>query len=216
MTESGKGTGGPRIAGTIDGDLQPCWLCGRSVGIRALFCHGCGAVQPPRDLDHFTRLGLERRFDIDPEHLARQHAGLSRALTPERFVARGVRQQSNAAAQARALDEAQTVLRDPVRRARYLLTLLEAGPVENDPGSGPEVAELRRRLDAATDAIAIDRIAHEVAHRIEGCIRELAHAFRVGLTGTAARVLGRLEELEAVAADARARRTRHAPPVPPA
>ncbi|MGQ9367734.1 molecular chaperone DnaJ [Azospirillum sp. ST 5-10] len=217
MSESGKGTGGPRIAGTIDGDLHPCWLCGRSVAARALFCHGCGAVQPPAALDHFTRLGLERRFDIDLEQLARQHAGLSRALTPERFVARGVRQQSNAAAQAEALAEAHAVLRDPVRRARYLLELLGGDRIENDPGTAPEESELRARLDAAAadpdaGAAAMDRVAHEVAQRIEGCIRELAHAFRTGLTGAAARVLARLEALEAVAADARARRARRAPP----
>lgn len=208
MTQSGKGGGGgPRIAGTIEGDMQPCWLCGRSVSSRALFCHSCGAVQPPRGgVDHFTRLGLERRFDIEPETLTRQFTGLGRALDPDRFLARGKRQQEYARAQADALAEGYEVLRDPVRRARYLLHLLGAGPLENDPGEPADVTALRAELAAATDPLVIDRLALDVEQRMEACIRELAMAFRAGLTATARRVVARLEELEDIAAEARARR----------
>lgn len=209
MTRSGSGKGGgagPRIAGTIDGDMQPCWLCGGSVAARALFCHSCGAVQPPRGIDHFARLGLERRFDIDLETLSRQFTGLGRALDPDRFVARGKRQQEHARAQAAALAEGYDVLRDPVRRARYLLDLLGAGPLENDPGEPADVTALRADLAAITDAPAVDRLALDVEQRVESCIRELALAFRTGLTGNARRLLARLDELEAIAAEARARR----------
>ena len=67
MTSSKSGPPGSSggISGSIAGDLEPCGACGRSVAPRALFCHACGAAQPPRPLDPFTRLGLERRFDID-------------------------------------------------------------------------------------------------------------------------------------------------------
>ncbi|HYD64329.1 molecular chaperone DnaJ [Azospirillum sp.] len=210
MTQSGKGRDGgtgPRIAGTIEGDMQPCWLCGRSVAGRALFCHACGAVQPPREgLDHFTRLGLECRFDIELEALNRQFTGLGRALDPDRFVARGKRQQEHARAQADALAEAYEMLRDPVRRARYLLDLSGAGPLENDPGEPADVTALRGELAAATDALTVDRLALDVEQRAEACIRELAMAFRAGLTATARRVVARLEELEDIAAEARTRR----------
>ena len=108
MTRSKSGPPGNSggISGAIAGDLEPCGTCGRSVAPRALFCHACGAAQPPRPLDPFTRLGLERRFDSDLEQLSKQHAGFTRVMDPERFAARGPRQQANAKAQVEALREA--------------------------------------------------------------------------------------------------------------
>ncbi|PWC54625.1 molecular chaperone DnaJ [Azospirillum sp. TSO22-1] len=205
MSQSDNGNG-PRIAGTIAGDMQPCWLCGRSVSARALFCHGCGAVLPPRELDHFARLNLECRFDIDLEQLGRQHTGLTKALDPERFVARGARQQAHARAQAEAMTAAYEVLRDPVRRARYLLEMLGIERVAASPADDPDAMDLRGDLAAAPDAAAVDRVALDVVHRIEACIRDLSIAFRTGLTGNAARVLARLEDLDAIAEAARERR----------
>ncbi|MBP2294206.1 Fe-S protein assembly co-chaperone HscB [Azospirillum rugosum] len=224
MTTSDSGPprfpAGNGIAGAIDGDLEPCWQCGRSVAARAFFCHSCGAVQPPRPLDHFTRLGLEARFDIDLETLARQHAGFSRSLDPDRFAARGARQQANARAQSDALTEAFETLRDPVRRARYLLALTGATPPPGLEAAADEVAEdeevaaLARQLDAAQDVAAVDRLAAEVGQRIESCIKYLAIAFRNGQTDNAVRILARLERLEALCADARRRRAGLAPNTP--
>ncbi|MCW2236210.1 Fe-S protein assembly co-chaperone HscB [Azospirillum canadense] len=214
------GSGPMGIAGAIDGDLEPCWQCGRSVAARAFFCHSCGAVQPPRPLDHFTRLGLEARFDIDLETLARQHAGFSRSLDPDRFAARGARQQANARAQSDALTEACETLRDPVRRARYLLALTGAVPppgledADDAVAEDEEVAALARQLDTAQDVAAVDRLATEVGQRIESCIKYLAIAFRNGQTDNAVRILARLERLEALCADARGRRAGLAPKTP--
>ena len=216
MTTSDSGTPQPPkgIAGSINGDLEPCWLCGRSVAARALFCHSCGAVQAPRPLDHFTRLGLERRFDIELEALNRQHAGFSRALDPERFAARGTRQQANARAQVDALADAYETLRDPVRRARYLLDLEGAPQPPQEAEDDEEVAALSGQLAAAHDVAAIDRLAADVGQRIESCIKYLAIAFRNGQTDNAARILARLEQLESLCAAARARRAGLAPKTP--
>ncbi|WP_448205788.1 molecular chaperone DnaJ [Azospirillum sp. sgz302134] len=215
MTTSDSGPRFPMgIAGAIDGDLEPCWLCGGSVTARALFCHSCGAVQPPRPVDHFTRLGLERRFDIEPEAVKRQHAGFSRALDPQRFTARGARQKANARAQLEALDEAFETLRDPVRRARYLLDLLGEPPAGGMAEDDGEVAALTGQLEAAQDAPAIDRLAADLGQRVESCIKYLAIAFRNGQTNNAARILARLERLEALCADARARRAGLSPTAP--
>lgn len=200
------------IAGAIDGGMEACRSCGRPVAPRALFCHSCGAAQPPRPLDPFTRLGLERRFDLDSEALARQYAGFSRALDPQRFAARGARQQENARAQAAALAAAHEVLRDPVSRAYALLDLDGVAP-PTDTEDDEEVAELETDVAAAPDAPAIDRLASRIGQRIESCIKYLAIAFRNGQTDKAALLLARLERLEALRAEARARRP-GAPPVP--
>ncbi|MFP5517389.1 MAG: molecular chaperone DnaJ [Alphaproteobacteria bacterium] len=224
----GNNSGG--ISGAIAGDLEPCGACGRSVAPRALFCHACGAAQPPRPLDPFTRLGLERRFDIDLEQLSKQHAGFTRAMDPERFAARGPRQQANANAQVDALREAYEVLRDPIRRAHALLSLLGGTPApseedENGAGNGDEeIADLAARLTRADDALELDRIGLDLSQRIEACIKYLAPAFRKAQTASgpdsppatdgAARILARLERLEALAADVRDRRAARTPPRP--
>lgn len=208
MSHSNDGTG-PHpsgIAGTIDGGLQPCWLCGQSVGPRALFCHGCGAVLPPRPLDHFARLGVEPRFDLDLTVLGRQLAGFTRALDPARFAARGARQQANARAQADALTQAYAVLHDPLQRAHYLLLRLGADSLPPDPDRDPDTAALTAALARATDAAAVDQVATDTTRLTEEGIRALASAFRRGMAGDAARLLARLEALEAIAAAARDRR----------
>lgn len=220
----GNSSGG--ISGAIAGDLEPCGTCGRSVAPRALFCHACGAAQPPRPLDPFTRLGLERRFDIDLEQLAKQHAGFTRAMDPERFAARGPRQQANAKAQVEALREAYEVLRDPIRRAHALLALLGGPPVAGDEdGNGDEeIADLASRLSRADNALELDRIGLDLSQRVEACIKYLTPAFRKAQTASgpdsppasdgAARILARLERLEALATEVRDRRAALTPPRP--
>ncbi len=220
----GNSSGG--ISGAIAGDLEPCGTCGRSVAPRALFCHACGAAQPPRPLDPFTRLGLERRFDIDLDQLAKQHAGFSRAMDPERFAARGPRQQANAKAQVEALRDAYEVLRDPIRRAHALLALLGGPPASGgEDGNGDEeIADLATRLSRAEDAQELDRIGLDLSQRGEACIKYLAPAFRKAQTASgpdsppasdgAARILARLERLEALAAEVRDRRAALTPPRP--
>ncbi|MBY6262136.1 molecular chaperone DnaJ [Azospirillum sp. 412522] len=229
MTSSKSGPPGNSssgISGAIAGDLEACGTCGRSVAPRALFCHACGAAQPPRPLDPFTRLGLERRFDIDLDQLSKQHAGFTRAMDPERFAARGPRQQANAKAQVEALSDAYEVLRDPIRRAHALLSLLGGAPaMDGEGGDGDEeIADLVTRLARAVDAQELDRIGLDLNQRVETCIRYLAPAFRKAQSASgpdsppafdgAARILARLERLEALATEVRDRRAGLTPPRP--
>jgi len=220
MTRSESGPPGPRAGaspGSIAGDLEPCWSCGAPVAPRALFCHACGAIQPPRDLDPFARLGMERRFALDPAQLTRQHAGFGRALDPQRFAAKGLREQANAKAQADALQEAFETLRDPVRRAHALLNLLGGDrsttvPVLGENESDDDLAALTDALSAAAaDGAALDRLGLDIAGRIEDGIGQLGPALAKAQgdptkIGAATHILARLEGLEALAAEAAARR----------
>lgn len=205
---------GSRIAGTIDGDMIPCWLCGKNLGRRALFCHACGAVQPPRELDHFARLGLERRYDIELEHLDRQRHGLAKALDPDRFLARGARQQEYARLQSEALDAAHAALREPLSRARYLLEL-EKVPLAVFAAPDDELGPLRAELAAASECAVLDRLGMDVSRRITEGVTSLSAAFRRDRFEDAARLVIRLQGLEAIATEARARRPAPPSPQPP-
>jgi len=193
--------------------MVSCWLCSQPVSQRALFCHHCGTVQPPRVLDPFTRLGLPVRFDVDAAALERQFTGFRRTLAPERFAGKGPRERSNARAHLDALQHAYDTLRDPVRRARYLLDAAQApaaatgAPVDPEL-LDPELAALEAEAAETSDAVVLDRLANRAARAIEQCILDLSAAFRAGELGSAAAAMARLEQLEALAAAVRERRQR--------
>ncbi|EWY37692.1 hypothetical protein N825_16705 [Skermanella stibiiresistens SB22] len=202
---SGKGAngGGP---GMVMGDMVSCWLCSNPVSTRALFCHTCGTIQPPRVLDPFTRLGLPIRFDLDPAAVERQFAGFQRTLSPERFESKGPREKSNARAQLDAFRHAHDTLRDPIRRARHLLDIAHGAAARRAPLADPELDALEAELAAAGDTVELDRLANHATREMERCIHDLSAAFRANDFDTATRVVHRLERLEALAGAARERR----------
>ncbi len=154
-----------------------CWLCQKGVTTRALFCHHCGTIQPVRELDHFARLGIERRLDIDMEHLEHQYAALSRTLDPQRFLIRGIGERGYAAKQIEALNAAYDTLSEPLKRGRYWLSLhsQESGKA-TEPH--PVIKELRSDLDRAAEPAQCDRVAHKAGHALEQGIMGLMQALR--------------------------------------
>src|SRR5262249_6963881 len=87
--------------------------------LRQLVLDVTGAMS---DLTHFERLGLPRRFRLDLADLERSYLGHSRLVHPDY-----VGDAPPALQAAAALNEAYATLRDPFRRAEYLLQL-EGGP----------------------------------------------------------------------------------------
>ena len=190
---------------TVHGDLY-CWLCQKSVSARALFCHHCGTIQPVRALDHFTRLGLERRIDIDTDQLEHQYAALSRTLDPQRFMIRGIGERGHAAKQLEALGEAYETLREPLRRGRYWLSLHEKD-FKSTVDSHPYIRELRRELDTAAEPAQCDRVAQKAGQAMEQGIMGLMQALRGEQWQQANVTLVELDGLESILGDVRARRT---------
>ena len=86
---------------------------------QVLFCHTCGAVQQPGQLDHFRRLGLEPDFDLDLDTVEKRYLGFQRATHPDRFATKPAKERAFAEAQAVALNQAYETLKDPLRRAAW-------------------------------------------------------------------------------------------------
>lgn len=183
-----------------------CWLCQRAESIRAIFCHHCGTVQPVRDIDHFTRLGVERRIDIDVEHLDHQFAALSRTLDPQRFLIRGIGERTNAAKQLEALKESHETLRDTLRRGRYWLSLHHAKE-QASPDVEPMIMALRAELSTASEPIACDRLAQKAGQAFEDGIMGLMQALRGQEWERANSALVHLEWLESILGDVRTKRS---------
>ena len=109
-----------------------CWSCEKDAGSGVL-CQACAAIQPAEaGLDHFAVLGAQPRFDVDEVELERRYRELSRQVHPDRFARADARARRASLARSVQLNQAWKTLRDPVKRAEYLLSLqgIEVGGEE--------------------------------------------------------------------------------------
>jgi molecular chaperone HscB len=122
--------------------------------------------------DFFEVLGVPRKYHLaKPDLEARYHA-LSKQLHPDRFARATPRERLNAVQQTTDLNDAWRVLRDPVKRAEYLLKLEgldvadeKSASVKADPALLMEMMEKNEQLAearAAQDARRIVALEEEV------------------------------------------------------
>ena len=196
--------------------VNPCWSCKGPVGARALFCSVCGAVQGPGSLDHFSRLGLTPTFEIDRDELERQYFGFQRRLHPDRFAGKSPREKALSQSQATSLNDAYETLKDPLKRAAYLLELL-GHPVDltacgtiNDPELLMEQMEKREAIAEASDLAEITRLSADADSEVIACHCHISAAFNAGDLNDAAHLTIRLKYLTKLAEDARLRKARMA------
>ncbi len=195
-------------------DLHPCWSCKGPVVQRALFCTTCTAVQGPGCVDHFTRLGQPRGFEIDTVALERAYFDLQRRLHPDRFATRTPKERALSQQQAVALNEAYETLNDPLKRAAYLLTL--AGrPVDihgtasvADPMLLMEMMELREQLAMAETPEQVGKVAAKADEEVLHCQCEMSKAFAHDDLDKAGHLTTRMKYLTKLAEEARARKAR--------
>jgi molecular chaperone HscB len=130
---------------------------------------------------HFERLGLPRRFRLDAAELELNYLVKSREVHPD-FTGNdpaGMRESA-------AVNDAYSTLRDPFRRAEYLLTI-EGGPAANDVRQMPaaflqEMLDVRMRIEEIKQIRDPDRSGRpnmEIAliHRRDGLLEEAANQF---------------------------------------
>jgi molecular chaperone HscB len=106
--------------------------------------------------DFFERLGLPRRFSVDPAALERAYLDRSRAVHPDFHTLSTSGEQAASETAAAAVNEAYTTLRDPFRRAEHLLALL-GGPSAADLKEIPPaflmgMMDLREQIEQASTA----------------------------------------------------------------
>jgi len=129
-----------------------CWHC-QSAMTGEYFCERCVKVQPvSKETDYFTCFGLPRRLTIDPNQLELKFYELSRAFHPDFYHNKSETEQSISLSNAATLNTAYRTLRDPIKRAEYLLDL-EAGSVKEIRTSPPadlfeQILNLQETLDA--------------------------------------------------------------------
>jgi molecular chaperone HscB len=192
--------------------LASCWSCKGPVAVHVLFCHTCGAIQPPGQLDHFRRLGLEPDFDVDLDLVEKRYLGFQRAVHPDRFASKPARERAFAESQAVALNEAYETLKDPLRRAAYLLSLngIDASVSKDETVRDPELLmeamEAREALIEAGSVEQVEKLQAEAGADAIAILAELSKAFASDNLEAANRLTTRLKYLRRYLEETRTRR----------
>jgi molecular chaperone HscB len=114
---------------------------------------------------HFERLALPQRFAVDAAEVERNYLARSRELHPDFHQLAASSEQRASMELSAALNEAYATLRQPFRRAEYLLTLL-GGPSaaehkQMEPAFLEEMLELRMEIEELREAGSADSPARE-------------------------------------------------------
>lgn len=188
-----------------------CWACERAAepAPGEATCPFCAALLPPdAGADHFAVFGLPQRYELDVASLETRYRELSRKLHPDRYAKADPRARRASLARSVQLNEAWKTLKDPLKRAEYLLGLLgvEVAP-ETGGGKVPaelltEILELREALgDArlAGDDAAVQKMAEQMRARVAVAMAAVTAGLSNATNATDAPSMEARGELEAVA-----------------
>lgn len=191
-----------------------CWSCKGPVAAAALFCDTCGAIQPPGQLDHFDRFEIPHDFKVDIDAIEGRYLEQQQALHPDRFATKSAREQALSQQQAATLNDAFETLKNPVRRAEYMLRLAGVEPeggeghTVNDPELLMEAMEMREALSEAEDRAAIDAMIRDVRKTARACENDVADALGAGDYDAARKLTTRLKYLVKMTQEARSKKAR--------
>lgn len=131
--------------------------------------------------DYFDLLGLPQRFNLEPEVLEQAYLLRSRAVHPDYHTTATDAQRQASLELSAALNTAYTTLRDPFRRADYLLMLL-GGPSASEcqqmpPAFLAEMLEYREQLEQSrghpTPLNQLETIFHQRYEQLHTQIAQL-------------------------------------------
>jgi molecular chaperone HscB len=98
--------------------VSTCWQCGTPAD--SLFCPSCNALQPPPS-GYYELFGMPVRLALSVDDVQQRFYALSRMLHPDRFTRRSERERQYSLEASSLLNDAWRALRDPVKRAEYVL-----------------------------------------------------------------------------------------------
>ena len=162
--------------------VDSCFRCGAELGAPPALCASCGAVQPFRaDLSLFAVAGLPETYDLDVQALRTQVFALQKGLHPDRFANAEPAARRYSLEWSTRLNEALAILRDPLRRADYLLQRQGVDALgEQVKVADPELLMTqmiyRERLEdlvAARDLSGMEALRQEVDTVVLGVVQRL-------------------------------------------
>ncbi|GMQ83652.1 MAG: co-chaperone HscB [Gammaproteobacteria bacterium] len=139
--------------------------------------------------NYFELFSLPQQYVLERAELDARYRKLQRTAHPDRYASAGDQERRVSMQQATHINEAYQVLKDPLRRGRYLLELRghaieDRQSTHQDPEFLMQQIELRealaeiRRQDDPLQAL--DRLAREIQAQYRALESELAQALDVG------------------------------------
>jgi len=158
-----------------------CATC-ESLAQAPMACAECHSVlEHVSGADYFELFGLERRYDIAPDQLQRKYLAIARNIHPDAFASADPESQSVVLRLSAAVNRAHETLRDPVRRAEYLLELSGGKSAADDKRVPPDLLNrvmlLREEIEearAAGDAATLASMLPAIAARKDEAMRRIA------------------------------------------
>jgi molecular chaperone HscB len=126
--------------------------------------------------NHFELFGMPVGFVLDTDELSRRYRELQKVVHPDRFAASGQHSQRLSLQGATLVNEAYATLKDPLKRAQYLLSLKESvdepgSDTLNDPEFLMQQMELREQLEGVSSDADPQARLDEMMRTISGMIR---------------------------------------------
>ncbi len=141
---------------------------------------------------------MPQRFEIDPAVLEREYLQRAAAVHPDRVAGGTSSQRREAMERSAKVNEAYRTLRDPVRRAEYLVKLGGIDLDSSDPvGGAPsmdqaflvEMIERRELVEQARASGTLDELRAKVEDELDAVFDEAVARLREGDVQAAARGL---------------------------
>ncbi len=134
----------------------------------------------------FDLFAIAQGFSLDMADLAARYRELQRSVHPDRFATASDAERRYAAQLTARVNEAYEVLKSPMLRARYLLSLHgvemdERGEATHDGAFLMAQMEMRETLEEVRDQpdpfTALDRLRTHIQQQVDGLVAEMANAF---------------------------------------
>jgi len=127
--------------------------------------------------DYFTLFGIPQRYEIDTVMLASRFRKLQHTVHPDKFANASDLERRLSVQQSARINEAYQILKNPLRRAQYMLELGGIDMSDNtsamDSGFLMQQIELRERLEhIKTDEDPIDQLG-SLSHEIDTALKDL-------------------------------------------
>ncbi|WP_198265301.1 Fe-S protein assembly co-chaperone HscB [sulfur-oxidizing endosymbiont of Gigantopelta aegis] len=136
--------------------------------------------------NYFSLLGMVVHFDVDKTALTNNYHEIQKSIHPDNYANASDLERRLSIQKAAQINDALQTLKDPTRRATYLLSLFGIELNENDTSVEPaflmEQMELRESLsqvgDKSDPLAALDGILNNVKQRIKEAIEVLRSLFQ--------------------------------------
>jgi molecular chaperone HscB len=137
--------------------------------------------------NHFSVFEIEQAFGVDQSLLSARYRDLQSAVHPDRFASASDADKRAAMDQAVLVNDAYNTLRDPVKRAMYLLWLKDVNGMDEKNTSMPhdfliEQIEWREAIADAKLKEDVDRL-EEMNAELESIVGSLGNTFSAAYEG---------------------------------